>query len=165
KNQRLLIDGFAGFVHRGGEGDLLILGAVGDEGYLRECQAAAAPARGRVHFLGPKSRDEVVTYVARAKACVSTSLRETSSIAIVEALAANCPVLTLDVGTAREHLGPDGAAGVVLPLDSTPGDLTEAFFGVASRPAQSGRLRSRVIAHHPDRVARETLGVYAGVAG
>ena len=165
KNQHLLIEGFTGFVRGGGQGDLLILGAVGDEAYLRQCRAAADAARGRVHFVGPKSRGEVVSYVGRAKACVSASLRETSSIAIVEALAANCPVVSLDVGTAREHLGADGAAGVVLPLDSTAGDLTEALFAVASRPPEPGALRSRVIVHHPDTVARETFGGYARLAG
>lgn len=165
KNQRLLIDGFTGFVRGGGEGDLLILGAVGDEAYLRECRAAAEAAQGRVHFVGPRSRAEVVAHLARARACVSSSLRETSSIAIVEALAAGCPVLTLDVGTAREHVGSDGVAGLVLPLDATPDDVTRALFSVASRPPDSGALRSRVTAHHPDAVARATLEVYTGVAG
>lgn len=164
KNQLLLIEGFTGFVRAGGEGDLLIIGRVGDEAYWHECQAAAESAGDRVRFLGSKGRDEVIWYLTRAKASVSASLRETSSIALAEALAANCPVLTFDVGTAREQVGLDSAYGIVLPASSTSATLTEAFFALAARPFEGASLRSSVAAQHPNAVAVETLKVYRSLA-
>jgi glycosyltransferase involved in cell wall biosynthesis len=164
KNQRLLIEGFVGFVRAGGEGDLLIIGGIGDETYQQECQAAAEPVSDRIRFLGPKRRDEVIWFLARARASVSASLRETSSIAIAESLAANCPVVTLDVGTAREQVGTNGDHSIVLPVSATSADLTQAFLALAARPSPSRSLRSRVDAQHPDVVARETLKVYSSVA-
>lgn len=160
KNQRMLIDGFAGFVRAGGVGDLLIIGGVGDAAYLADCLVAAEPLGNRVRFLGPRRRDEVLWFLARAKASVSTSLRETSSIAIAEALAANCPILTLDVGTAREQIGSEPEFGSVLPVASTPSDVTQALIALADRPVDINSLRSRVADQHPTLVAKRTLEVY-----
>ena len=163
KNQRLLIEAFVEFVGAGGLGNLLIIGNVGDQAYLDECRSAAKPAAKRIQFLGAKAREEVAWFLAHARASVSASLRETSSIAIAEALAANCPVLTLDVGTAREQVGLGEGAGIVLPVRSNPGDVTEALLALAKWPADAGPLRRRVATQHPDDVARRTIEVYRSV--
>jgi glycosyltransferase involved in cell wall biosynthesis len=156
KNQAFLISAFRDYVERGGVGRLLIVGAATDPAYNDECLAAAAGMSDRVVFTGAVDQPSLLRLLATARAWLSTSLRETSSIALSEALAANCSVLSLDVGTASEQVV--GGAGIVLPVVATPRDVSDALFRL--RAGGTTDARTRAMAQHPEAVASRTLGIY-----
>ncbi|WP_246360510.1 glycosyltransferase family 4 protein [Nocardioides massiliensis] len=159
KNQRFLIDAFLEYARRGGPGRLLVAGSDSDPRYAAECRDAAAALPGRIEFLGRVDEATLLTMLARARAWVTTSLRETSSIALAEALASNCPVLSFDVGTARAQV--DDRAGIVLPVGSSVQDVATALARIGDGTRSTAR--SAVAAQHPDLVAKATLAVYRTV--
>lgn len=162
KNQHFLIQGFKAYVSAGGNGNLLLIGGTRDFEYEALCRQIASDVANRVQFVGPQTRDQILHHLTHARASVSASLRETSSLAIAESLASNCPVLALDVGTASQQLARLSHGGLVLPVDSTIADLRAAFFQLAALKAFND-LRSHVLGQHPTSVASQTLTVYRSI--
>lgn len=159
KNQVQLIEAFRRYVAMGGDGDLVIIGAIDDQDYFDLCRKAAKPVSSRVHFAGALPRLELPAILATAKASVSASLRETSSIAVAESFAANCPVISLDVGTAKDQVK-DSRFGEVLASNSTPEDFAIAMSRIGSGRVSGEPLRESVAGQHPDEVGRLTVKLY-----
>nr|WP_241730966.1 MULTISPECIES: glycosyltransferase [unclassified Dietzia] len=159
KNQLQLIQMFGEYVSMGAEGNLAVVGAIDDREYYDQCKRASRAFSSRVQFLGPLPRKEVSKLLGAARASVSTSLRETSSIAIAESFAANCPVVCLDVGTARSQVK-DARFGEVLEKTSTINEMALSLINLRSIPANGEPLRASVADQHPDEVARRTVQLY-----
>lgn len=163
KNQAFLVEAFARHVERGEDGNLLLVGSVTDEAYGEECHRLAEPLGDRVLFLGSRTRAEVSDLLAGARASVSASLRETSSLALAESLAAGCPVISLDVGTARTHVA-HPKVGVVLPLTASADSYADALATVWT-PETTALARECVEHQRPRNVALQTVEVYRSVLG
>src|SRR5690606_29450725 len=74
----------------------------------------------RVHFMGHRSRQEVLQAVAGAHAFLFTSTHDSSPGAVAEALTIGTPVVCLDNGGAGDLLRAAGKGAVV---DSRSGDF------------------------------------------
>ncbi|GAA1930529.1 hypothetical protein GCM10009815_25790 [Nocardioides marmoribigeumensis] len=160
KNQLTLIRAFARYVQNGGDGDLLLVGGEVDGEYGVQCRREASQCAERVHFLGALARREVAQLLGSARVSVSASRRETSSIALSESFAANCPVVCLDAGTARQQVLTD-KFGIVLPLHSGVDDLAAALASCPASPTLAGsELRESVQDRRPRAVALQTVQVY-----
>lgn len=117
--------------------------------YERELRAVAAslPCRDRIRFLGERS-DATRLFHAADIHCQPNTAPEPFGLAFVEALYASLPVVTADMGGAREIVTP--ACGILV----TPGDtaaLTRALQGLVSDPASrmalgaAGPARARAL--------------------
>jgi glycosyltransferase involved in cell wall biosynthesis len=135
--------------------------------YLRDLQAAAAAAgiADRVRFLGQR-RDVPEVLAAADLFCQPNTSPEPFGIALVEALGAGLPVVTSNIGGAREIV--DDSCGIL----TAPGDPL-ALAGVlrrlvverASREALSAAARARPDALcNASRQMAEISDVLAGVA-
>src|SRR5207248_2063032 len=100
---------------------------------------------------------DVPALLAASDVLVSVSSHEGLSLAQLEALAAGRPVLTTDVGGAREvaHGNP---AVVLVPPDASAGVIARALANLAERPPPGGRdpaeavgLRLEAVAADPPR--------------
>lgn len=92
----------------------------------------------RIRFLGQVAHAEVLEALSEADALIAPSLHEAAGVAIAEAVASGCPVVTVDRG------GPDvvveGDAGLKVPVSSRlPRDLAQALAGVGARRPPSDR--------------------------
>lgn len=83
-----------------------------------------------------QSHDMPAQY-AEADAFVLSSIAENSPLVIAEALACGLPVVSTDVGDAREVIGP---CGRIVPPRS-PADLASAMLDVATDPTYGQRAR------------------------
>ncbi len=84
------------------KGASLVIVGDGPEQAALERRAATATSSGRVRFTGPLSRDEVLRYLAGARAAVLPSAWENLPHAAVEALAVGTPVVATAVGGVPE---------------------------------------------------------------
>ena len=129
--------------------------------YVAELQSAvtAAGLGDRVRFLGP--RDDVPTLLAAADIhCQPNSSPEPFGIAFVEALAADCAVVTTRLGAAPEILN---GVGLIVPAgdrDSLSRELTRLVNddGYRSQIARGGSDRAAEMCS-PDRVLPKLEGV------
>ena len=97
--------------------DLRIVGQ-GPERAALERQVQAAGLGDRVTFLGRLGHEELAREFASAHALVHASSSEGLANVWIEALASGTPVVTTDVGGAREVVTPD--VGRVVPPDISP---------------------------------------------
>lgn len=87
----------------------LYIAGEGPERTHIESRARANALSDRVHFLGFKR--PIAPYITNATAVVLTSLYESYCLTLVESVAAGTPVVTVDVGVAREL--PKGLVSIV----------------------------------------------------
>jgi glycosyltransferase involved in cell wall biosynthesis len=113
----------------------LILVGQGDPAPYRE-QARAAGVADRTHFLG--ERRDVPACLRAMDVVVLPSLSESFNQVIIEALAAERPLVVTDVGGAREVIT-DGANGLIVP----PADA-DALRDALRRLADDAELRTRL---------------------
>jgi glycosyltransferase involved in cell wall biosynthesis len=140
----------AALLHAAGE-DLRIrfAGPVKDAQYARQLSELAR-TRGiadRVFFLGSLSQSQLIEEMERAGLLVLPSLEETSSLAVMEAMAAGRPVVATSAGGNR-HLVQDGATGWIVPPRSGRAlaqAMAEAFADPAGARAlgEKGRQTAR----------------------
>ena len=157
--------------------DLVILGAGAMEASLR-VQAAASPARDRIHFLSPVRPAELLDHVASADVGVMpnqpTTLNERLSTPnkLFECLAAGTPVVSSDFAERRRIVEgrPDGPLGRL--CDPTSADSIAAaileIVSLAPEDAAAIRERCRRAARDPygwPVQMTRALGVYAEVTG
>lgn len=116
---------------------LLIAGDGPDLGYVRR-RVAELGLDGRVRFLGPLERDEVLALFRAADASLITSSWENFPHTVVEALAVGTPVIATRVGGVPE-LVRDEENGLLVPA----GD-TEALVGAIRRVIGEPALRERL---------------------
>jgi glycosyltransferase involved in cell wall biosynthesis len=100
---------------------------------------------------------------------VLPSHAEGISNSMLEAMACGLPVVATDVGGARDVLGGDGEAGLVVPVGSSAA-LAEAITALADSPAlrrEIGAAARTVIEDRYDmkRVAARYLSLYAELVG
>ncbi len=109
-----------------------------------------------IHFLSGVNPDDVVNYYNAADLLLVTSTHEGSSNTVKEAMACNCPVVTTDVGDARQVI--EGTEGCFV-TSFDPDDVASAII----RALDSGRRtagRARVQHLSSERTALQISGLY-----
>jgi len=142
---------------------------VGD-GPLRadlEQRNSRLPLTKRVRFTG--AVPEVASFVRAMDLLVLPSQAEGISNSMLEAMACGLPVVTTDVGGARDVLGGDGKTGLVVPAGSSAA-LAEAITALTDSPAlrrEIGAAARTVIEDRYDmkRVVAQYLSLYADLVG
>jgi len=132
--------------------------------YQKGMEDAAGKARisGRVRFIGPVPQDDLVGLYNACSTFVSASYTEGCSLNILEAAACGRPVVSTDVGGARDVLGDHG-------LYAPAGD-PGALAGGILRALDSGErlgppLRRRMESEFSwEKTARDMLRVYEGAS-
>jgi glycosyltransferase involved in cell wall biosynthesis len=112
-------------------------------------------------------REDVAALLAAFDVLAFPSDHEPFGMAVLEAMAAGCPVVASDSGGPREILE-DGRGGVLVPTGDAPA-LASALLRVLADPALAGRLaeeaQQRVRAEfHRERYARDIQELYARLA-
>jgi len=116
----------------------LQLAGDGDERAELEARAHALGLDGRVCFLGPLPRDEVLALFRRSDAALLSSAWENFPHTLVEALAVGTPAIATDVGGVREIVT-DGENGLLV----APGD-PDALADAIRRFFDDDELRARL---------------------
>ena len=130
--------------HLRGTFELWMIGDGPLEATLRE-QARARGIAGRMRWLG--AREDVPALLAAADVFVLPSRFETSSIALLEGMAAGLPVVATDVGDTGRLVGQGRAGRIVAPDDAAA--LAAALQDFIDAPAE--RLRFAAAAVHEAR--------------
>jgi glycosyltransferase involved in cell wall biosynthesis len=120
---------------------LVIVGGGGEENKLKAL-VAELNLSGIVYF-EPWNRD-LVSYYKTADAFVLNSRYEGYGRTVVEAMAADCPVIMTDVGLAGEMVV-DGVSGLVVPVGDKDA-LREAIMRLVASPTLGERLRRNAVA-------------------
>jgi glycosyltransferase involved in cell wall biosynthesis len=120
--------------------------AIAGDGPLREeleAQIAAADLKERVRLLGPLQRPHVADLLEACDIYVMPSRFEGNSNALLEALAADRPIIAHDIAEQREVLVADDGqmAGLLVPLDSVEGWI-DAIRRLEGDPLLAERLRA-----------------------
>jgi glycosyltransferase involved in cell wall biosynthesis len=118
----------------------LVLAGDGDERDALEAKARGLGLDGRVSFLGPLPREEVLDLFRRADAVCLSSIWENFPHTLVEALAVGTPVIATRVGGVPEIVE-DGQNGLLVEPDDP-----EALAAAIRRFTGDGDLRSRLAA-------------------
>ena len=147
KGVPLLLDAFAEVKARHPQARLTIAG----DGHIRERLEARARSLGlQVNFPGYLDEGQVADLLATADMLVLPSFAEGLPVVLMEALAAQIPVIATQVGGVPE-LVQHGVSGLIVP----PGDvvgLAEAIDRLLSDPALRARMgevgRAKVLAEH-----------------
>ncbi|MDA0578078.1 MAG: glycosyltransferase [Verrucomicrobia bacterium] len=140
----------------------VLVGSGGERAVL-ETQAIELGVQDRLVFAG--FRADARAFYEIFDLFVAPSRSEGLPVALLEAMAAGCPVGVTDAGEQRAVIG-DGAAGVMLPEDAREwveilGDSLDAE-GRAARMALAGVARQRVAEHYS---LERTLAAYERVYG
>lgn len=138
--------------------------AVVGDGELRgelEQQAAGLGLASRVSFLGWRMDLEAV--YADLSVVVNSSRNEGTPVALIEAMAAGCPVVATAVGGTPDLLG-EGARGLLVPA-ADPIALARAILRTLDERDQTARrtaaAREYVLAHHSvDRLLQDIDALY-----
>jgi glycosyltransferase involved in cell wall biosynthesis len=136
KDLGTLIEAFAGVSDRY-RTRLVIVGS-GNERDALESKALACGVAGRVMFAG--HRDDARSILAGFDLFVNCSISEGISLTILEAMAAQVPIVATEVGGNPEVVS-DGETGLLVPA-RTPGALTDAILSLM----ESRRARPLAIA-------------------
>jgi glycosyltransferase involved in cell wall biosynthesis len=159
----VLLEGFERVVSGGLEATLRIVGSGPLEGLVRD-RLDAQGLGGRVELVGAVGGAELAEEMARADALVSSSLRESFGVVIVEALATGLPVVATRCGGPEETVGADD--GVL----ARPGDAESLAGAVREVASRYGRFDGRRIAERahgrfgPETVGAELVSLYEEVA-
>jgi len=122
-----------------GETDGCELVIVGDGPLRPTLEARARPLGSRIHFLG--SRSDIPELLASFDLFVLSSRWEGEPIALLEALAASCPVIATETEGAREILGPT-QAGVLTEVGDVSA-LASAIETLRADPSRREALAAR----------------------
>jgi len=141
---------------------------VGD-GELREPirkHIAAAGLQGQVRLAGSRPLDEVATWLGAADLFVLSSRYEGLPFALIEAMAAGCPVVATDVGGVGEVVADESAGYLVPPAD--PPKLADAINRIVGDPqarrAMASAARARVLGSFTvDECYEKTTAIYRGL--
>lgn len=109
---------------------LVLIGKGADEAHLR-ARAASAGVADRVHFAGSIDHDLMPLILSAADVMVLPTASEGLANAWVEALACGTPVVTCDVGGARELIANDTAGRLV---ERTAGAIAAGINAVLNNP-------------------------------
>jgi glycogen(starch) synthase len=129
----LLLEAFGRIASTAGEPDLVIAG----DGELREClehQVEKLNLRGRVHFIGSQTPDQIVELLNASLFVVVPSRAEAFGIAALEGMAAGKPVLATRVGGLPEFLPESGNKIVEPTVEGLTAGMNEWLAGREELP-------------------------------
>jgi glycosyltransferase involved in cell wall biosynthesis len=160
-----LLDAVPAVVARSPQTRFVIVG----DGELREPMTkriAAAGLQRQVRLAGSRSLDEVAAWLGAADLFVLSSRYEGLPLALMEAMAAGCPVVATDVGGVGEVVV-DGSVGWLVPA-ADPRRLAEAINRIVGDPtarlAMASAGRARVLASFSVEACYEkTTVIYRGL--
>jgi glycosyltransferase involved in cell wall biosynthesis len=141
---------------------------VAGDGRLRpelERQAAGLLPEGRWRFAGRLTREEMAALIARAGVYLSASLSDSTSVSLLEAMAAGAVPVVSDIAGNREWVA-EGDGARLFPCGDAAA-LTRAVEGVLDDPAWAAATRARnrrVVEARADR-RRNLAGIEALFAG
>jgi glycosyltransferase involved in cell wall biosynthesis len=158
--QKALTDALAA-VAAVGDGVSLLVAGDGPERAGLERRAADLRVTGRVRFLGPLSRDEVLKLLRAADAGLLTSAWENLPHSILETLAVGTPVVATAVGGVPEVVR-DGENGLLVPPGDVPA-IAAAIRRLADDETLRGALASRAAASVAELDERRLLERIVGV--
>jgi glycosyltransferase involved in cell wall biosynthesis len=153
KNHAMLLQAFAALRRRHDDVRLLIAG----DGELRQQLGALADqlgVGGRVRFLG--WRRDVVTLYAAADVVALSSINEGTPVALIEAAAAGCPVVSTEVGGVPDVVDPD----IGILVASTAAALGEGLAEALRRGRLSMEARNRMRRFCIDRLVDDLDALY-----
>jgi glycosyltransferase involved in cell wall biosynthesis len=141
---------------------------VGD-GELREPltkRIAARGLQGQVRLAGSRPLDEVATWLGASDLFVLSSRYEGLPLALMEAMAAGCPVVATNVGGVGEVVA-DGSVGFLVP-PADPPRLAEAISRIVGDPqarrVMASAARARVLGSFTvDACYEKTTLIYRGL--
>lgn len=107
------------------------------------------------------TREQVVTLMYKCKALLLTSIREGSPQVVKEALACDCPIVSVDVGDVSERL--DGLDGCYVVKSREPKELAEALEKAIAFGRTKGRERLLSDGLDNEQVARKLIEIYERV--
>lgn len=146
-------------------GDLVgVVGGSGpEEVAVRERIAAEPRLAARVRYVGPVAEEEKPALLSQTDLFVLPSTSDTSSIALLEAMASGATVLAPAAGGAAEVVT-DGVTGRRVPV-LEPGALTRAVTDLLDRPDERRRLARQAAEHvrrtsSLDTMARRFISLY-----
>lgn len=119
KGLDFLLDGFAAYKAKGGQGELWLIGE-GENRAALERQAAAGAARNSIHFLGVKMGEEKLDLVAACDAFIHSSRWDVLPGACLEAAALGRPLVVSRETNLAEYVERSNA-GLVLDETSAVG--------------------------------------------
>jgi glycosyltransferase involved in cell wall biosynthesis len=124
-----------------GDGVTLLVAGDGPERAGLERRAGELGVEGRIRFLGPLGREEVLTVFRAADAGLLTSAWENLPHSVLEALAVGTPVVATSVGGVPEVVR-DGENGLLVPPGDVPA-IAAAIRRLADDETLRGALASR----------------------
>ncbi|HEY8154718.1 MAG TPA: glycosyltransferase family 1 protein [Myxococcota bacterium] len=136
--------------------DLTLVGDVVDRKHAREMEAArkaCGPLAARIHIVGEVPHAEIPGWYRRASVFALPSYLETFGHPLLEAMAADLPVVAADIGASREVAG--SAAEFCDPHD------TASIARALGRVLGDAALRERMVAAGRERVAQFSWGAAA----
>lgn len=138
KNLLLLLQAFALLARKFPDLHLCIAGGNGPERARIEAAARSGGLGHRVHLLVDLDQAQVATLLARAKACVQTSLAESFPLAVIEAGASGTPLVVSDI-PGHDELVRDGVTGRTFPRDDAQA-CARAIAAVLDDPPVAARM-------------------------
>jgi glycosyltransferase involved in cell wall biosynthesis len=150
---------------RNGTDLVAIVGGTGpEEPNVRQRIATDPRLVGRVRYVGPVAEEEKSALLAQTDLFVLPSTSDTSSVALLEAMACGAMVIAPDSGGPAE-LVEDGVTGRRVPM-LIPGALGEAIAELATRPDERrevGRRASEFVRRYAslDEMARRFISLYS----
>ena len=115
--------------------------------------AAELELNTRVHFLGPKSPQELAAIYQQADVCVLPSAGEALPSVVTEAMLCGTPVVATDVGGVREQLG--GYGMCVFP--GRPDELAAAIINVLDHYEQFSARSENACAYAKEQFSIERM--------
>ena len=165
KNTLGLVQAFARAVRSGMAATLAIAGEPTRSAYSQtvvDCVEREG-LRGRVHFLGRISHEQLRDELGRASLFVLASRQENAPMAIAEAMAASVPVVSSNC-CGMPYMVDDGVSGYLVDPEDTAAlsDRMTRILTDDSLQAKMGEQARRTALNrfHPDVVARKTMDVY-----
>ena len=119
----------------------IIAGQGPEEARVRERIASDPRLAARVRYVGPVAEEEKVALLAQTDLFVLPSTSDTSSVALLEAMACGSMVVAPDTGGPAEIVE-DGATGRRVPM-LVPGALGSALVELVDRPADRAEAGRR----------------------
>jgi 1,2-diacylglycerol 3-alpha-glucosyltransferase len=133
----------------------IIGGAGPEEGTIRERLTKNPALAERVRYIGPVTEEEKPSLLSQTDLFVLPSTSDTSSVALLEAMASGAAVLGPAVGGASEVVE-DWVTGRRVPV-LDPGAVSSTLFELLDRPDERRRLARRALADVRSTRSLETM--------
>jgi len=133
-----LLAASAALRERGFSHEVHLVGGTPDEGPEAEAQVRAADD-GHARFHGAQPPEAMAGFYRDSDVFCLPSWWEAMPLSLLEAMASGLPVVASDVGDVARLVGPDGAAGIVVP-PRAPARLARALEQLLADPGRARRM-------------------------